>query len=62
MKHYASFLKTNLDKKDINDEFTKAVEEEKFLSQTEKKSIIKSRIGQGLFRKKLPPGAGDGPG
>ena len=53
MKHYASFLKTNLDKKDINDEFTKAVEEEKFLSQTEKKSIIKSRIGQGLFRKKL---------
>lgn len=53
LKHYASFLKTNFDEKIIEDELTKAVEEEKYLSQTEKKSIIKSRIGQGLFRKKL---------
>ena len=49
LKHYASFLKTNFDERIIEDELTKAVEEEKFLSQTEKNSIIKSRIGQGLF-------------
>ena len=53
LKHYASFLKTNFEERIIEDELTKAVEEEKFLSQTEKNSIIKSRIGQGLFRKKL---------
>ena len=53
LKHYASFLKTNRIENSIDDDLSKAVEEEKFLTQTEKKSIIKSRIGQGLFRKKL---------
>ncbi len=53
LKHYASFLKTNSNVKTINDELIDSIENEKSLSKTEKESIIKARIGQGLFRKKI---------
>lgn len=53
LKHYASFLKMDSSETVVTDKLTEAVENEKSLSQTEKTAIIKSRIGQGLFRKKV---------
>lgn len=53
LKHYASFLKMDSSETVVTDKLTEAVENEQSLSQTEKTAIIKSRIGQGLFRKKL---------
>ena len=53
LKHFLSFIKDTCGNIQIFDEEINRIENDENLSVTEKESIVKSRIGQGSFRKKI---------